>query len=78
MLLKVAFALVENGQNIFPIHNLTFFKKKKKKRQKVMLMKDSSFFTLPEHRLFCWDQWVSYTTDHKLSGTYSCVLTAQL
>lgn len=35
MLLKVAFALVENGQNIFPIHNLTFFKKKKKTKSYV-------------------------------------------
>lgn len=74
MLWKVAFVLDENVKNIFYIHFWTFFKK----AIEVMLLKDSLHCTLSEHRLFCWDQWVSYTTDHKLSGTYSCVLTAQL
>ncbi|XP_061171392.1 TATA box-binding protein-associated factor RNA polymerase I subunit B-like [Saccostrea echinata] len=29
------------------------------------------------HTLFCWEQWVSYTSIHSLSGTYSKVLTNQ-
>ncbi|XP_062566075.1 TATA box-binding protein-associated factor RNA polymerase I subunit B-like [Saccostrea cucullata] len=29
------------------------------------------------HTLFCWEQWVSYTSIHSLSGTYSKVMTNQ-